>query len=249
MKKQTRLNDRWITFIKIILDPWIIILGIFLLLIISSVKHSENINIHLFAILLIAIISGIIGAVFIKKWIDLHDEHLLINRGASAIRNLKLIYFNLLRTEKRIRIYIKKLDENNPAYELADSFFEEIIEKCRMLQEECINSISIWSDLIKDADAKTILTNIYNLKERKEKLARDILQLKKDFFEAVDREKISDEDFEKQMAQKEFDLKELSSRILESEDRINHSILSGMTETTFIKDSNTSLSDFKIQEN
>ncbi len=249
MKKQTKLNDRWITFVKIVMDPWVLVLGISLVIVIRSLQDSEGFDINLFIILLIALISALLGGFFIKKWMDIHNEYLIINRGESSIKNLKLLYFNLLRVEKRIKTFIKKLDEKDPSYELHLTFFEELLDKCKILQEECITSISSWSDVIRDADAKTMLTRLNKLKERKNNITREIFELKKNFFESDAGERGTEEQFHKQLDQREFDLKELTKQITDFENRINESILSGMTGTMILKEANNSLSNFRIQEN
>jgi len=249
MNRQTKLYDRWITFVKIIIDPWIIILSISLVILILTVKHSESLTLHPFIIILVALLSGLMGAVFIRKWIDMKDEKFTIIRGEQAIKNLKLIYFNLQRTERRIKIYIKKLNERNPDPELNKSYFEEIIEKCNMIEEECINAISLWSDLIEGSDARTILLNMFNLKEKEGNFKKNVLQLKKDFTEDSSELRMGEDEFLKQMDQKEFELKELTTQILKEEEKINHSILSGMTGTAFYKEANTSFTNFESQEN
>ncbi len=249
MRKETKLNDRWITFIRIILDPWVLVLGASLVVIIHALQDTEGFNIHLYVILLIALLSTMLGAFFIKKWIDIHNENLLVNRGKASIKNLKLIYFNLLRSEKRIKAYIRKLDKKDPAYDLTVTYFEEVIEKCHILQEECITSVSAWADVITDADAKTMLTQVYKLKDQKESLQREVYELKKNFYESDAKDKVSDEQFERQLAQKEFDLNELNNRFTEMENKINNSILSGMTGTNILKEANNDLSNFNAQEN
>ena len=52
MNRQTKLYDRWITFVRIIVDPWIIILSISLVILIVTVKHSESLTLHPFIIIL-----------------------------------------------------------------------------------------------------------------------------------------------------------------------------------------------------
>ena len=249
MKKQTKLNERWIIFIKIMLDPWVLVLGASLVIIIHALQDTEGFNIHLYVILLIALLSSILGAFIIKKWIDIHNEDLVINRGKVSIKNLKLIYFNLLRTEKRIKACIRKLDKKDPAYDLTVTFFEEVIEKCHILQEECITSVSAWADVITDADAKTMLTQVFKLKDRKESLLREVHDLKKHFYESDAKDKVYDEQFERQLAQKEFDLNEVNNQLTEMENRINNSILSGMTGTSILKEANNDLRNFKTHEN
>ena len=249
MNRQTKLYDRWITFVRIIVDPWIIILSISLVILIVTVKHSESLTLHPFIIILVALLSGLMGAVFIRRWMDLNDEKFTIIRGEQAIKNLKLIYFNLQRTERRIKVHIKKLNDRNMDPEINRYHFEEIIEKCNMIEEECINAISLWSDLIEESNARSILLNMFNLKEEEETLKKKIFQLKKDFMENPSESRMGEDEFLKQMDQKEFELKELTTQIVKEEEKINHSILSGMAGTAFYKEANSSFTNFESQEN
>jgi len=249
MKILTKILERWIIFVKIILDPWLIILSIVLVVLISAVVHAEKVTLQPFILILVSLLSGLLGAIFIRKWIDLNEEKPIIVRGEHAIKNLKLIYFNVQRTEKRIKLYIKKLNEENLNLDLIKLQFEEIVEKCTMVEEECINAISLWSDIIDKADAKNILLNMFTLKEKELNLKKSINQLKKEFKENPSEFRMDIETFEKQLDQKEFEIKELTQQILKKEDEINHSILSGMAGTAFYKDANTSFTDFQSQEN
>jgi len=249
MKKQTKLADRWITFIKIILDPWIIVLSIFMTLLITTSSHAENTTLKPILIFLVAILSGLIGGIFMRKWTDLHDEILVIDRGKLAIKSLKLIYFNLVRTERRTKVYLRRLNENKSDFELIKSNIEEIVEKCKMLEEECITAIGDWSDLIGDANAKTVIANIYYLEEKKDAIKKEIKELEKEIVNNPELQGKEGEIVKNKLEQKEFEINELNAKLIRKEEELNNSILSGMTSTDFFPENVYAINDLKKQEN
>jgi len=237
IKKQIKLYERWITFVKMVFDPWVVLLTIFLVLLLSFTTGSESGVLKVIFTLLIAVVSGLLGAILLKKWIDLTDEKIMIVRGKLAIRSLKLLFFNLMQTDKRTKKYIDRLNEKELNYNLIKSNFEEIIERCNLLEEECINSIENWSDLIEEANVKTRLIFINNLRSELERLENKRITLNKLFEEdkAMNQEKI--DELKEQMAQTEFEIREIKAKLLEKENEINSSILCGMTSSTISSDS------------
>lgn len=237
IKKQIKLYERWITFVKMVFDPWVVLLTIFLALLLDFSVGSESGTLKLIFTILVALVSGLLGAILIKKWVDLTDEKLMIVRGKLAIRSLKLLFFNLLQTEKRTKKYIERLNEKELNYNLINCNFEEIIERCKLLEEECVNSIENWSDLIEEANVKTKLIFINNLKSELERLENILITLKKFFAEDPDMNEERRDEVKEQMAQTEFEIREIKAKLLEKENEINSSILSGMTGSCISSDS------------
>ncbi len=226
---------------KIFLDPWVVLLLIFLGLLVSFAGDAERITLKYVYSLLIILVSGLLGSVIMRKWIDLNEENLIVIRGKLAIRSLKLIFFNLLQTEKRTKNYIHKLDEKFLNYDLIKSNFEEIKEKCQILEEECINSIENWTDVIEEANVKTRLIFINKLKLEEEKLEEKLFTLNKILKEDTSIEDEKRDKLMKQIDQAEFELKEAKSNLIKKEHEINSSILSGMTNSHLSSDTVYSL--------
>ena len=241
IKKPTKLYERWITFIKIVFDPWAVMLTIFLFLLIRYAGDSDKIILKYIYTLLVAIISMLLGALLMRKWVDFMDENNLVIRGHLAIRSLKLIYLNLIQTEKRTRKYIDNLKEEKPNFELVKSNFEEMKEKCHLLQEECLNSIENWSDIIDEANVKSRLSTIHNYKLQEEKLEGKIYVLDKIMHEdkTLDDEKRGR--LRDRMEQIEIELGEVRNQVAEKENEINASVLSGMINSSLKSDSVYSL--------
>lgn len=161
---QKKLKERWSTFINIILDPWvlILILGVITLILISS-KTSGNESLKLLLTVLISIVSSVLGGLFVKRWSDINEEKIIVARGKSAIRSLKLLFQNIKMIENRVTKYIENLNTDKDDFELLKNQFEEVIEKCNMLGEENINSIEDWTDIIPEADITTQIGTLSEL--------------------------------------------------------------------------------------
>lgn len=153
------IKEKWLIFLNIAADPWIAILSV-----ISAVLVCINLN-HYSAIitavlsLLLILCSGIVGARLIKIWNDSTSEGILVARGKIILRDMVLLIENIGNIKKRIQIYIARQTEEQSKRNVIISF-EELIEKCNILEREVMNSIESWSDIIPDADISTKLEDI-----------------------------------------------------------------------------------------
>ncbi len=234
--KQTKLSERWIAFFKIILDPWIIITSVLLILLIQSSRGADSEVLRYILTLLVAGLSILIGALFIRKWMDIHEIKAMVVRGKLSIRSLKLLYFNLIQTEGRAEKFIRRLNEKDLNYELIKSNFEEIIEKCKLLEEECLNSIEDWSDIIEDADVKAKLSKLKLMDAECARLEMEIAGLERSI---SDNTNIAEEEknaIRQRIEGKKTELKQVQSVMHENEIEINSSVLSGMTGSNLPKD-------------
>lgn len=156
----------------------------------------------------------------------------LVARGKSAIRSLKLILLNISNIENRTKDYISRLDSENKEYKLIKSNFEEVIEKCNILEEEIISSIENWTDIIPEVEnIKTQIGLISDMKIREVELKNDISDLSGKIT-AITKEgsQLKDELLEKLTA-KENELAQTKEKLKKAEISVNESILSGLTST------------------
>lgn len=229
------LKNRWLAFFKIIGDPWVIILFIgVILLIISSSFLTISESIKNILVVIISIVSSLLGGIFAKRWSDLNEENILIARGNSAIRNLKLLLLNIGQIEKRVSVYISRLKKENNEYELTKTYLEEIIEKCNILEEEVINSIENWTDIIPEANLKTQIGIVTELKSEIDRLSQQITELNKEL--NVTQESGAQEmtNLVDKLSSKEKELKDFKRKLWEKENELNTSVLSGLTWNTGI---------------
>jgi rubrerythrin len=186
-KLRHKVSSEWSIFIGVICNPWVLILFLLTVaLIVCSVKlHTApagfekaapssssavsdagltNVSIlQAFLTVMISIFSGLIGAILASRWAAVGETSVLITRGKSAIRGLKLLLLNLSSAEKRAVEYLKKLG-NQPELEVVKFSYEETIGRLQSLQEETTNAIEEWQDIIPEANITTQIGVISQLK-------------------------------------------------------------------------------------
>jgi len=107
--------------------------------------------------------AQLIGAILASRWAAVGETSVLITRGKSAIRGLKLLLLNLSSAEKRAVEYLKNL-ANEPEPEVVKFSYEETIGRLQSLQEETTNAIEEWQDIIPEANITTQIGVISQLK-------------------------------------------------------------------------------------
>jgi DNA repair exonuclease SbcCD ATPase subunit len=159
------LKKRWGVFFSIIADPWTLVLiaSVVLLFIFSGGQTNTTIRPLLFV--LITISSAILGGRITKHWVDITEEGIVIARGKSAVRSLKLLLRNIFALEKRVAKFEDSTDEIKNHPEVVKRNYEEIQEICNLLEEETVNSIENWTDIIPEVDIKTKIGVISELKQ------------------------------------------------------------------------------------
>ena len=91
--KNYSLIKKWGKFLLVILDPWVITLAIATIYFIyySNKPKTVDKNILTILTLFISLFSAILGGVLANKWAEITEAKVLVTRGKSAIRSLKLI--------------------------------------------------------------------------------------------------------------------------------------------------------------
>jgi len=229
----TDLSSNWSTFAKIIFNPFIFIsLAILIILVIFSNNVSDSLD--TFFSVIISIVSGIVGAIMAKKWSELREEGILVTRGKSAIRGLKLLLLSIHNVENRIKEYISdiKKDEDKVNKTVMLFTYQELVERCNLLEEEALNAIEEWEDIIPEADITTQIGLISKLKNKKQNLEKQIedtnKQLKKAEKESEDSAKL-----ENKLKEKENELAKVRNRLKEKENDLNSSVIGGVSSPTF----------------
>ena len=232
--KSYPLIKKWGVFFSIILDPWVLIL---LILTISTciiqtsisdpTKHIELITI---TTTLIAIITGVLGGVIANKWHQMAETSVLVARGKTAVRSLKLINSNVVNLEKSTAVHINKIEEENSEYKLIVNSYEEIMATCHIVQEEISSSIDNWLDIIPDAkEFKKSIGILSELKRQIELLNTEIETIQ----ETLDKEKESGEEVKKSLTQELLNEKELKRERMQfelnsKEYLLNNSVFAGI---------------------
>jgi len=165
----SNIKENWRGFLSAIFDPWVLVLfgltsGMLALsyLYAQSIASSSNSLIFPIFSSWIAISAGILGSKIAKGLSNRNQSQDLITRGCSTIRDLKLLFTNLVTLENRISFRLGQ--STNLTSDSLRLYCEEIIEKFTMLKEEIINSIEDWADVIPDAKLKSHIEVFNDLK-------------------------------------------------------------------------------------
>lgn len=233
------LKESWGSFLGIILAPVVLIplVGTSLLIAFTANQLPGTVDpaIDVILTIIIAMFSGVAGAIIAKKWSALNEGSILITRGKSAIRGLKLLLLSIDAVEKRIIEYAEGVSgENQLDYHVKMSY-EELIGRCNLIQEEAINAIEEWQDIIPEvANVKTQIGVISEIKRERTELQEKISGLSEEISEVRDRsDEKSDEVkiLSKELEAKQIELRKVNRNLREMEDRLNRSVLSGLGDT------------------
>lgn len=205
-KKSVAINE-WNNFIEISKSPWIIISfllsGVFT---IGAIYLPENHLVRAILTLLVAIFSGIVGALFLSRWEKLTETQHLILKGRMAIENLLHLLSNMDYLERRGIANIHQImekEDNDPIY---IHIMVDIIDWLRLLQEECMGCIENWVHITQDMIIMKQIDNIKKLRAEK----REFFLLKKQL-------EMSEEEGNREILKDEINKKEKSLSFIEKE--------------------------------
>ena len=227
-KKSCIDKDNWKNFIRTFFDPWIIIFCLAVFFVIRwSVDEAikivtNNLLVSLLSVL-ISILSGILGAILFKRWTDLTESRVLAVRGKSAIRNLKMLLRNVTNLKERVTEFISSSKEGREhSKDVTMLFLENVVDKSAALQEETVNSIENWIDIIPEADIKTVMGDISELKGLLSKLQAEIVKKEGEIKALKEKEKkeaISKDEVIKKMSEIQAMNKDMQKYIREIKDK------------------------------
>jgi len=228
--KKYSLKGKWNDFFKVVFDPWVILLLVLTIIFIIYSANSADKSILGILTLVITLLSGLLGGVITNRWAQMTELKVLVARGKSAIRSLKLILLNISNIEKRTKVYIECLDKENKEFKLIVSNFQEVIEKCNILEEEIISSIENWTDIIPEVEnLKTQIGVISSMKIRETELQGDIENLNSKIVEIAEVESKEKMQLKSKLYDKEKDLNKTKEELREAERKLNTTVLSGLT--------------------
>jgi hypothetical protein len=229
-KNKQNLKEKWGSFFNVMFDPWVIIMLLATVAFINYSTQTEDKNLIAIITLIISLVSGLLGGIIANRWAQITELKVLVARGKSAIRSLKLILLNISNIEKRTKEYIACIDKENIEHKLITSNFEEVIEKCNILEEEIISSIENWTDIIPEvANLKTQIGLVSEMKLRQVELEGDISTLNKNIETVKEEGSKQKDELQKRLSDKESDLSKTRQKLRDAESKINTSVLSGLT--------------------
>jgi rubrerythrin len=248
-KLRQKLSSEWSVFIGVICNPWVLILiALIIALIICSVKlnipggpvtsappvssaASRAVYLQAFLAVMISIFSGLVGAILASRWTEAGETSVLVTRGKSAIRGLKLLLSNLTSAEGRAAKYLET-SGNEPDDELVKLSYEEIIERYHSLQEETINAIEEWQDIIPEANITTQIGVITQLQADLVEKSSAVQEAKKELSEAQQASVEEKQALQKRLQKNEQELAAVRVELSKKENELSQSgfgSLSGVT--------------------
>lgn len=172
------LIKRWKIFGGLVLDPWNLftLIGLGFLLSVDSRSVNSLTNGLMSALTILA--STVLGGRITNQWIKITEGGIVVARGKSAVRSLKLLLRSIAALESRVVRFLgngEEIDTNPP---VTRRNYEEIIETCNLLEEETVSSIENWTDIVPEADIKSQIGMISELKGTLTEKESDLSALK-----------------------------------------------------------------------
>jgi len=215
--QMVRLKDRWAVFGGIVLDPWtlLLIVATACLFYASTLKASPVVS-SLLSIL-ITLSSAILGGRATKQWMDITEHGILAARGRSAVRGLKLLLRNITALERRVSSFCADEERIAGSSMLTVRNYQEITETCNLLEEETVNSIENWTDIVPEADMKTQICLISELKRAIKEKEDDVQTLKEQMGKAIGESEKDKERLHKEVRDRERQIEKLQSDLVSSQ--------------------------------
>lgn len=213
-------RERWSAFFKVVLDPWNLLLklavgGIFYV----SLQKAEPLTSALLSVLL-TLTAAVLGGRITQQWSAVTEAGVLIARGRSAVRSLKLLLRNVAALESRIRSFLAKEEELQRYPEVTKRNYEEAIAICSLLQEETVSSIENWTGIVPEADIKTQVGVISDLKRSIDEKESELTQLQTTLNEAKGKSDQERSHLRDLIKEKEKQILDLEREIVEKKVRL-----------------------------
>ncbi len=231
--KSAELVRDWIRFGKIFLSPPVFILiiaAIILVWISLTIPSDAGIPPILDATVrvMISLLSGLVGALIYDRWSKITEGGILVTRGKSAIRGLKLLLNNIASLERRTLLSLNRLNRKDPRNKSIVITLEETIDRSNSLQEETINAIEEWQDIIPEAaDLSTQIGLISRLKAEKLILVDEIAYSRTEHGQTKEASEEESKRLLAQVKKKEKQLTQVTEKLNTLQFSIDSSVLAG----------------------
>jgi hypothetical protein len=247
MNKSVRLQnlkEKWGIFLVLLFDPWVIIMLSATLFLLNYSNSIIDEKLRTILSLILSLVSGLLGGILSNRWAQMTELKVLVASGKSAIRSLKLILLHISKLEKRTKEYITRVVEGDIQQRIIVSNFEEVIQKCNILEEEIISSIENWEDVIPEvADLKSNIGVISAMKLKEIDLNVDIAKLKDEIESIRSEGSKRKQELEHLLSLKESELIVTQRKQKNAEVKISHTVLSGLTTSNITLGPNSNLLD------
>lgn len=209
------LKAQWLAFLKVILDPWVLALAVAALYS-GNAALSASPNSSASALALVAsLASGLLGGRIAQRWGTLTEERVTVARGKTAVRGLKLHLGSVADLERRARGFLARSNTAVPSFS-AGMALEEVVGRCRLLQEQVLSSIENWTDIVPEANIKTQIGEITRLADENDEQVAEVAKLKAELSDSKNQSASAQKSLQTELERKEKLLRETQRKLTES---------------------------------
>ena len=210
-------KKRWGVFLSLIFDPWVILLTVALGLLFWQGPKQSGAGFGSIVFVMITLASAVLGGRITKQWVDVTEGGVVIARGKSAVRGLMLLLRNIASLERRVVRFLESDEGEEEIDQVTARNYEEIVEFCSLLQEETVNSIENWTDILPEADIASRIGVITDLRLELESAGSELGELQSELDQAKDSSEMEKQALKKQIGDQERRISGLRSQIVEKQ--------------------------------
>lgn len=221
------LTQAWAVFYETFLNPSVLILFVaaIALIFLPERAGAEELpkGLRVLFTIIVSVLASVIGALAWKKWSETAESGVLVTRGKSAVRGLNLLLQSLAAAEARIIQFRRSAKGTSEPSIYFLLMCDELQGRIDLLQEATMNAMQEWTDIIPEADVKTQLGLITNLKKQKAALEVEVETL------SAKSKEPEQEGLIAKLKEKEEELEQVQKMLSQRESDITSSVLSGLT--------------------
>ncbi len=215
-------RENWQLFFKLLFDPWSLMLLVStgILFALGQSASPPNPTATTLVNILMTLSSAVLGSRVTKLWMDKSEGNIVVARGEIAIRNLKLLLRNVLALDSRVKNFMSRPEPDDTFKAITMRNYEEILSKCEILMEEVVNSIENWTDIIPEADVRTQIGQLSDLKFQLANKEEEVSKIKTELQETKDQSQNEKDKLEQRVTAKEVEISQLKREIREKESKV-----------------------------
>jgi rubrerythrin len=218
--ESNELVESWQQFGKAVLSPFVVwLLGLCLVLGVlafadgtDSAKNTSELKAAI--TIIISIFTGVAGAIIYKKIQDFSEKSILVTRGESAIRGLNLVLLSVKSLENRL---CSNSDKNGDP-----SIVDETTGRLILIQEQIVNSIQEWQDIIPSANIRSEIGKVLQFSTEKKDLESNLEALKQRLDSATENSQKEKEQLKAVISEKQRALSVLEIKLAEKENELSN---------------------------
>ncbi|HLC06247.1 MAG TPA: hypothetical protein VJK02_24695 [Anaerolineales bacterium] len=228
-----KLGEDWSKFLRVVLSPPVVVLATLALFMLWQSLSSDETTavpplVKATLTLLMSVFSGLLGALISGRWREITEQGVLVARGKSAIRALRLLLSYIGSMERRILSLSHAVAQLGNGNEVIGSGLDEQIDRCGYLQEATIAAIEEWQDVIPDAaNLGTQIGLISEMKGKELLLQQEVSNLRNELEQAKEQSAGEADRLRGDLGKKEAELSRVESKLRDLQTVFNRSVLAG----------------------